>query len=83
MLPGDVESRSLLTELGFAKAYLPHPAVLFLEWEAGPNSSLRLKSHELFLKTGAGRQQLGADGRRRLAQLTQQLGFGLGLKEYE
>ncbi|CAE7756296.1 unnamed protein product [Symbiodinium necroappetens] len=30
---GDVESRSLLTELGFAKAYLPHPAGIFLEWE--------------------------------------------------
>ncbi|CAE7449735.1 unnamed protein product, partial [Symbiodinium pilosum] len=30
---GDVESRSLLTELGFTKSYLPHPAVLFLEWE--------------------------------------------------
>ncbi|CAE7680223.1 unnamed protein product [Symbiodinium sp. CCMP2592] len=31
---GDVESRSLLAELGFAKAHLPHPAAIFLEWEA-------------------------------------------------
>ena len=38
LLGGDVESRSLLTELGFAKAYLPHPAAIFLEWEVGESS---------------------------------------------